>query len=102
MSKNLNQSPNSHWFIYIIETRFNHWYTGITTDVTRRFLQHQSGKGAKALIGKGPLKLVMSFEVGNRAEASRLEYQVKKLSKKQKITWVDKCLANNRLSEIEK
>ena len=100
MSKILNQSSNSSWFIYIIETRLNHWYTGITTDVIRRFRQHQSGKGAKALIGKGPLKLVMSFEVGNRIEASRLEYQIKKLSKKQKVAWVNKCLAENALNTI--
>ncbi|KPV97650.1 GIY-YIG nuclease superfamily protein [Pseudoalteromonas sp. P1-9] len=92
----------STWFIYIVETRYGHWYTGITTDVARRFCQHSSGKGAKALIGKGPLKLLLERQVGSKSEASKLEYQVKKLSKKQKISWVNTCLATDSLHPIEK
>jgi putative endonuclease len=41
------------WFLYLVRTADNALYTGITTDVARRFLQHQTGKGAKALRGKG-------------------------------------------------
>lgn len=37
------------WFLYLIRTADNRLYTGITTDVPRRFRQHQAGKGAKAL-----------------------------------------------------
>ena len=40
------------WFLYLVRTADNALYTGITTDVARRFLQHQTGKGAKALGGK--------------------------------------------------
>jgi predicted GIY-YIG superfamily endonuclease len=40
------------WFLYLIRTADNRLYTGITTDVPRRFRQHQAGKGAKALRGK--------------------------------------------------
>jgi putative endonuclease len=43
----------STWFLYIVETRFGHWYTGITTNVEKRFATHQAGKGAKTLEGKG-------------------------------------------------
>ncbi|ERK13981.1 putative endonuclease [Serratia fonticola AU-P3(3)] len=59
-------------------------YTGITTDVARRAAQHQAGKGAKALRGKGELELVFHCQVGDRSMALRLEYRVKQLSKKQK------------------
>jgi len=45
------------WFLYLVRTADNALYTGITTDVPRRFLQHQTGKGAKALRGKGELTL---------------------------------------------
>ncbi|CDL29320.1 FIG137864: putative endonuclease containing a URI domain [Escherichia coli ISC7] len=41
----------------MIRTADNKLYTGITTDVERRYQQHQSGKGAKALRGKGELTL---------------------------------------------
>ncbi|MGL6019646.1 MAG: GIY-YIG nuclease family protein, partial [Gibbsiella quercinecans] len=56
-------------------------YTGITTDVARRVAQHQAGKGAKALRGKGPLALAYHCQVGDRSLALRLEYRVKQLSK---------------------
>ncbi|MDU1025671.1 MAG: GIY-YIG nuclease family protein, partial [Leclercia adecarboxylata] len=57
---------------------------GITTDVPRRFLQHQTGKGAKALRGKGELTLAVSAVVGDRSLALRLEYRIKQLTKRQK------------------
>ncbi|WP_425439267.1 GIY-YIG nuclease family protein [Pseudoalteromonas denitrificans] len=79
---------NNDWHIYIIETRLGHWYTGITTDVTRRFNEHEKGFGAKNLRGKGPLSLIFHIKVGNRSQASILEYQVKKLSKIKKRAWV--------------
>ncbi|WP_435367358.1 GIY-YIG nuclease family protein [Kosakonia sacchari] len=72
------------WFLYLIRTADNMLYTGITTDVARRFTQHQSGKGAKALRGKGALALAFSAEVGERSLALRLEYRIKQLTKCQK------------------
>ena len=50
------------WFLYLIRTADNKLYTGITTDVERRYQQHQSGKGAKALRGKGELTLAFSAQ----------------------------------------
>jgi putative endonuclease len=76
------------WHLYIVQTRLGHWYTGITTDVKRRFDEHSNGIGAKNLRGKGPLELVFHRQVGDRSQASILECQVKKLSKPQKRIWV--------------
>lgn len=72
------------WFLYLIRTPDNSLYTGITTDVVRRFGQHQNGKGAKALRGKGELSLVFSAHVGERSLALRVEYRIKQLTKRQK------------------
>ena len=66
------------WFLYLIRTADNKLYTGITTDVERRYQQHQSGKGAKALRGKGELTLAFSAPVGDRSLALRAEYRVKR------------------------
>ncbi|WP_084023354.1 GIY-YIG nuclease family protein [Xenorhabdus hominickii] len=74
----------SHWYLYLIRTRNGSLYTGITTDISRRFMQHTSGKGAKALRGKGPLTIVYQSSVKDRGIALRMEYCVKKLSKQQK------------------
>ena len=73
------------WYLYIIRLENGSLYTGITTDIDRRFSEHQSGKkGAKFLRGKGVLTLVYSCEVSDRSEASKLEAQVKKMSKSDK------------------
>jgi len=72
------------WFLYLIRCRNNTLYTGITTDVNRRFAEHQAGKGAKYLRGKSPLLLVYQQAVGSHADALKTEISIKKLSKKDK------------------
>ena len=66
-------------------------YTGITTDVERRFAEHSSNdkKGAKCLRGKAPLTLVMKKKIGSKGMALKMEAQVKKLSKIKKEMFVD-------------
>lgn len=72
------------WYLYLIRTASGALYTGITTDVERRYQQHQTGRGAKALRGKGPLQLTFSYLVGEQGQALRLEHRIKQLNKKQK------------------
>lgn len=81
---NILNMPTVCWFLYLVRTADNSLYTGITTDVARRFLQHQTGKGAKALRGKGELQLAFSAPAGDRSLALRLEYRIKQLTKRQK------------------
>ncbi|NQT72473.1 MAG: GIY-YIG nuclease family protein [Chloroflexi bacterium] len=74
------------WHLYLIRCRDGSLYTGIATDVTRRFAEHQ-GKGdagAKYLRGRGPLTLVFQKKLGSRSLALRVESRVKKLSKARK------------------
>jgi putative endonuclease len=84
----------SEWFLYIVECADGRVYTGITTDVERRFIEHSEGgiKGAKALRGKGPLKLVFKQKMLNRSDASIAESAIKKLSKQQKLLLIAKGL----------
>lgn len=83
--------------MYIVENRYGHWYTGITNNLTKRFLAHQNGTGAKALRGKGPLKLLYSIEVGDKSEAAKIEYRFKQLSKANKKAWVTQQLQGPNL-----
>ncbi len=87
-----------NWWLYIIRCRDNSLYTGITTDVDRRFDTHQRALigAAKYLKGRGPLKLVFKQEIGNRSLASKLELKIKKLKKSQKEALIldpDKIIA---------
>ncbi len=86
---------NTAWFLYMIRCNGGFLYTGITTDVSRRFAQHQAGKGAKYLRGKAPLELVFQKLIGSRSDALKLEAKVKKWAKTDKehiirFGWVEK------------
>ncbi len=74
------------WFLYLVRMQSGALYAGISTDPDRRLRQHQGiiAGGAKALRGKGPLSLVWRFATANKSLASRLEYQLKQLSKAKK------------------
>ncbi len=76
----------TRWFVYLVRTASGSLYTGITTDVERRFAEHQAGapKGARSLRGKGPLILEFWAETGNRAMASRLEWAIKQWPRRDK------------------
>lgn len=75
------------WWVYIIRCGDDSLYTGITTDVTRRFEEHASGspKSAKYLRGRGPLVLVYSRVVGSHSEALIEERRIKRLRRSQKL-----------------
>ncbi|WP_127716645.1 GIY-YIG nuclease family protein [Halobacteriovorax sp. HLS] len=74
------------WFVYIIETTSNKFYTGITTDVERRFNEHLNDKkkGAKFFRSNRPKKVVYIEEFENRSLASKREYEIKQLTRQQK------------------
>lgn len=72
------------WHLYMIRCRDDSLYTGITTDVARRFADHQAGKGAKYLRGRGPIELVYKKRIGDRGAALKAEHRVKKLPKHKK------------------
>ena len=72
------------WWLYLVRRRDRALYTGIALDVERRVREHAAGKGAKALRGHGPLVVVFSAAIGNRAKAQRVEAQLKRLAKADK------------------
>ena len=74
------------WHLYMVRTKTGELYTGIATDVERRFAEHTEGgkKGAKYLRGRGPLKLVFKQKIGTRSEALKAEAGIKKMSKEEK------------------
>ncbi|MBS0290847.1 MAG: DNA-3-methyladenine glycosylase I [Proteobacteria bacterium] len=81
----VRQKQQQQWYVYMLQTKDGKLYTGITTDISRRLLEHhQSKKGAKYLRGKAPLKLVYKKRIGTKAQALSEEYRIKKLSKKEK------------------
>jgi putative endonuclease len=72
------------WYLYLVRCNDGSLYTGISTDVQRRFEAHTNHRGARRLRGRGPLELVFSQALGDRSLASRIEHRVKRLSKAEK------------------
>ncbi len=68
----------SHWYLYLVRCGDGSLYTGVTTDVDRRFKAHQEAQGAKYLKGRGPLALVYREKIGDKRLAFRAEHAVKR------------------------
>jgi len=69
-------------------------YTGISTDVERRFLQHQGGTGAKYFhAGRRPEQVVFREAGHDRSSASRREAAIKKLPRSEKLRMAEICTA---------
>ena len=73
------QATETLWYLYLIECEDGSLYTGITTDVERRYAQHVAGKGARYTRMKKPVRLVGFRECGTRSEALKAELALKKL-----------------------
>lgn len=80
------------YYIYIIRCENNYLYTGITTDIQRRFNEHQTDKkrGAKFTRINPPLKIEIVWKTNNRSTATKLEYAIKSLSKQTKEDLISK------------
>ncbi len=72
------------WYLYLVRCNDGSLYTGISTDVARRIEAHRSNRGARRLRGRGPLELVYAHPLGDRSQAQRVEYRVKRLSRHDK------------------
>lgn len=80
----------SDWFLYIVETVDGKLYTGITTDVERRFKEHcENKKGAKFFRSSVPKKIVYCEQLEDRSAASKREAQVKKLTRVNKLKLIN-------------
>jgi len=77
-------SEGKTWFLYIVECSDKTLYTGITNNLDKRISQHNNGSGAKYTKGRSPVKLLYTESFNNRSEASKREYQIKQLTKKEK------------------
>ena len=81
----------NNWWVYIIQCRNKSLYTGITTNVERRFYEHQNNnkRASKYCIRHRPLKLIYKSTVyKNKSDASKEEYRIKQLSHKDKLEFI--------------
>ena len=74
------------YYVYILKCADKTLYTGITTDLKRRVIEHNSSKlGAKYTSGRRPVKLVYSKKFKTRSTASKEEARIKGLTRSEKL-----------------
>lgn len=80
----------TNWFVYMILTSDQQVYTGITTDMARRWREHASGKaGARYFRGRSPQQLCYLETDHTRSSASKREASIKGMSAREKRTLID-------------
>ncbi len=83
------------WQVYIILCSDNSLYTGVTTDIERRFLQHKNGKGAKYFRARQPVRLIYRESGHNRSTAAMREREIKGMKQNEKY-----LLASSAINEV--
>ena len=73
------------WFVYILRCRDGSLYTGVATDVARRFAEHRAGTGARYTRSHKPVKVVFRQRTASRSKALKREAEIKKWPRKQKL-----------------
>ena len=77
------------WTVYIVRCDDGSLYTGITTDLDRRFEEHRKGgRGARYFAGRAPVAVVYTEGGHSRGSASRREAAIKKLTREEKLRLV--------------
>jgi putative endonuclease len=76
------------YFVYIIECKDGSLYTGITTNVERRFVEHKKGIGGHYTSAKEVVKVVYTEQHPDRSSASKREAEIKSWRREKKLAMI--------------
>ena len=73
------------YFVYLLLCADRSIYTGITTDVKRRFLEHKQGKGGRYTRARKDTRILYIEKKKNRSSASKREAEIKSWPREKKL-----------------
>lgn len=73
------------FYFYIFKCKDKSLYSGVTNDLEKREVAHNSGKGSKYVWARGGGKIVYSERFRTKGKALKREAEVKKFSRKEKL-----------------
>ena len=80
----------STWFVYILRCADETLYTGVTTDVERRLIEHNAEKSiTKYTRARQPVTMVYKETVDSRSSAGKREVFIKSLTRAQKKSLIE-------------
>jgi len=88
------------WYLYILTCCDNTLYTGTTTDVPRRVIEHNRKKGGACTRVRLPVELVYKESFETQSEALKREAQIKSWSRVKKLSLIQGDF--NKLRKLSK
>lgn len=76
------------YYVYVLKCKDKSLYTGITTDIKRRLLEHKKGLGGHYTLSRGATRIVYSETQPNRSAALKREAEIKKRNWRKKLLLV--------------
>ncbi|CDZ74774.1 putative endonuclease [Peptoniphilus sp. ING2-D1G] len=76
-------------YVYILQCKDDTLYTGYTLNIKNRIEMHNAKKASKYTRGRTPVRLVYLETLNSKSEALKREYEIKQLSKEQKLKLIN-------------
>ena len=76
-------------YTYIVKCSDGSLYTGWTNTLEKRIKDHNAGRGAKYTTARRPVVLVYKEEFPTKQEAMKREWEIKRLSRKEKLSMIE-------------
>ena len=76
-------------YTYIVKCSDGSLYTGWTNNLEKRIKDHNAGRGAKYTNARRPVVLVYKEEFPTKQEAMKREWEIKRLSRKEKLSMIE-------------
>jgi putative endonuclease len=73
------------WVVYLVRCADESLYCGITNDIEKRLIAHNSGKGAKYTKSRIPVEMTGVSSKMTKSEALKLERHIKRIPAGKKV-----------------
>jgi putative endonuclease len=73
------------WVVYLVRCADESLYCGITNDIEKRLIAHNSGKGAKYTKSRMPVKVAGVSSIMTKSESLKLERHIKQIPADKKV-----------------
>ena len=75
------------WCVYVLRCNDGSFYTGVTSNLKKRLLTHQEGKGSRYVRSHRPFVVAKILRCKDEHEARSLEYRLKRMSRSEKVAF---------------
>lgn len=76
------------YFLYLLLCKDGSVYTGITTDVKRRFEEHRQGIGSRYTRARGAKEIIYTEKFNTRSDVLKREAEIKRWNRQKKMSLI--------------